>query len=230
MSGGSGAIVVYEEGASFDNFNRTEATDWGTSDPYGSAWVISGSIGKPYTATVDGSAGRMLIPSNWPGAAADKTCTIAGVAEVYGDFTALIKMRFVSAAPTTGAIPYMEFRFGNASATLEYGTPGTAQQSLALSMLGVAGSTEVTVAWPASWFWLRWERNWKGVHYIRMWADGDAEPAVWTVTRSSTGAETRSTNVLIFFIMASADIDNWIVEIDSLSIGDELAPVVISGR
>jgi hypothetical protein len=207
----------------FDDFNRIVVGGWGTSSPSALVWGVSDSGGRPFTPSVNGSAGLINVPSNWPGVAAQPRAKLGAgasgtVPQVNGTFEALIKMRFTSAAPTTNDKPFIQYRFGNATVTTQYGSAALSNQTISLSMLGVAGATTVVVTFPTGFFWLRWVRNWKGTHYLRMWADGAPEPFAWMITRVSTAAETRSTNFFIDFVNATANLPNWVTAVDQITI------------
>lgn len=175
---------------SYDDFERVEASGWGTATPGGDTWSISG-LG---TTSVDGTSGLMAV-------ADDASANISIGAAISGSSVLTAGAMTVTSRFRLDTVPIANnFRFSVESDSGVNGTVSIVPRNDAfggvyISTSGGGGSSFAAMTFAVdTWYlveWL-WPDDGSGTSEVRVWLDGASRPDTPTVTRSSFSINTPS--------------------------------------
>jgi hypothetical protein len=163
----------------FDNFNRTVASGWGTSD-LGLAWTASG-LDSQRLMSVDGSQGIMSWVTATGGSPQGAIPATAGPwVEPSWEMTARVR---IPPVPASGNYDVF-FRITNyARLDLFIGSPNTVDIGY---YADVPVSTSFTWASGQAYF-IRWAYTYNGTERVKVWLTTDPEPAAWLAEANTAG-------------------------------------------
>jgi hypothetical protein len=185
------SLRVTDQNTAVDNFNRTTASGWGTSDYVGGAWTNTGGSGSDYT-TAPGTG----VPPTGIGYHAHNatntvhTTTIASVAD--SNQLVLITVPVVATGAEIDAGVYSRYVDGSNHyvGEIQLGTDSSVTARVrknvtgTFSTVGSAAGAPFTYA-AGSQIWLRLITNGPAL-MLRTWLYGTAEPTSWLVNTTDT--------------------------------------------
>jgi hypothetical protein len=224
MSGGSGAVVVYESSTVYDDFNdRTEATDFGDSSN-GNTYSYPGSIPSGVDLSVAGGVGIVTmddafgviirLPANviWTQS--------SGFVMTYDFLTGAI--------PSGSDLVQIQFPVGvSAEITLYLGIASNAFQGEVSVFSDVGSDIIVKTDWLAdTWYTAKLEHRPGDVLRARVWPRSTTEPTTWDVSLAGGGV---TLSGWLDLIPDNNSGGTYTLEFDNIGFGGG-TPVVISGR
>lgn len=166
----------------FDDFERTEASDWGTATPSGLQWTSP--VG---TLSVDGSAGLMSPPDS-ASANVSAGTVIAGESPASGPFRMDLLIKF-DVVPTSNSFMVIVRSSDSVVGRLTFSPRSDGFSGVYLSTVSGSASFAYMAFTAGVWYrvaWV-WAASTVGLSTVTVWEDGDPEPSTPTVTRSSFG-------------------------------------------
>lgn len=185
----SGVTVC--SGTQFDDFNRSVTGGWGTSSS-GYSWVYDGGSGTP---SVDGSYAKVYFPDtafrNYHAVINDTAGEMPWTDGVGLTMTSKVKVSTIYSSPSMGYAtpqfvwyPETSYPYSEVDWKLEIHNTGGNINGTAYDLDGYDADTFYLAKndWTTGWYNVKIEVIWGTSSSIKVWLDGDAEPASWTGT------------------------------------------------
>lgn len=201
-----------------DSFSRTTANGWGTADS-GQSWSHTGTLSNWST---DGTSGK----HSFPAANVAQIAVIAAdkLIDVDGQFTCSVPAVMTGASTVVGAIVRYVDANNYYMLACEFDPAGALTAKIRKLVAGVS-TTMATLSPIPSLTYIANQKMRVRVQadgpalLIKIWADGGAEPAAWTLTASdSTFPDAGQIGYYLWRVVGNTNASPLVLSIDSLEV------------